>query len=320
MKEFTYKTGDYTLYCKLEYSEQGDRYITIDMHQGNSGILVIPPYIEVEEKMIPVSSVGKKAFLGTTALRQVILPPTMHILDDWAFAQCEHLSQVIVQTDNEVTRNSSDAVEVCDFQIEFGKGVFDDCIHLEDICIGTEKRDTLSALLGAIPCRLKAEYLMRDSDIGSDHWYAKWDTSLSAFLDEDDTEGYTNMVLCGEEDIQRNMPEYIADKRRRKCALCLLRLLHTDCLEALFREKYEKYLLKHCKGSESEEAWEVILSDFGDRMEYYNLFATLGCITENNIDAMISDMGEQHAEAKAYLIDYKQTHFGGGDIFSAFQL
>lgn len=319
MKEFTYKAGDYTLYCRLEQGEAG-AFIAVVMHQGNGGILMIPPYIDVEGRMTAVSVVEKKAFLGTAALRQVILPFTMQKLDDWAFAQCEHLSQVVVQTDAGEADCVSGTGDGCDIRIEFGKGVFDDCVHLEDICIGTDKRDTLSALLGAIPCRLKAEYLLRDSDIGSAHWFSKWDASLSAFLDEDDTEGYTNMVLCGEEDIQRNLPEYIADKRRRKSALCLLRLLHTDHLEQVFREKYETYILKHCKGSESEEAWEVILSDFGDRMEYYNLFARLGCISEQNIDAMILDMGDRHAEAKAYLIDYKQTRLGGGDIFSSFEL
>ncbi len=319
MKEFTYKAGDYTLYCRLEQEEAG-AFVSVVMHQGNGGILVIPPYIDVEGRTAAVSVVEKKAFLGTSALRQVILPFTMQRLDDWAFAQCEHLSQVVVQTDTGDMGRIPGTGNGCDIRIEFGKGVFDDCVHLEDICIGTDKRDTLSALLGAIPCRLRAEYLLRDSGIGSVHWFSKWDTSLSAFLDEDDTEGYTNMVLCGEEDIQRNLPEYIADKRRRKSALCLLRLMHADHLEHAFRVKYEAYILNHCKGSESEEAWEVILSDFGDRMEYYNLFAGLGCISENNIDAMLLDMGDRHAEAKAYLIDYKQTRPGGGDIFSSFEL
>lgn len=319
MKEFVYKTGDYTLYCEVE--QNPERHVVIAMHQGNGSMLVIPAYMEADGESLPVTAIGKKALLAATDLRQVTLPFTMRLLDDWAFAQCENLLQIIVQQPENQTPDASTWMENgYDIHIEFGKGVFDDCIHLDDICIGTGKRDTLSALLGAIPYRLQAEYLLRDNDIGSRHWFAKWDNSLSALLDEDDEEGYTNMVLCGEEDIQRSMPDYIADKRRRKSGLCLLRLLHDDRLESYYRKKYQDYIVKHCKGQKTEEAWEVILSDFGDRLEYYNILADLGCITEDNIDAMLLDMGEQHAEAKAYLIDYRHRSLGGGDIFSSFEL
>lgn len=315
MKEFSHKTGDYTLYCRVD-TNAGKERITVLMHQGNGSFLMVPAYIDFEGRAIPVAVIGKKAFLGVTGLRQVILPETLALIEDWAFAQCDHLITVVVRRENTAELSNGHASRV-----SFGKGVFDDCARLEDICIGTEKRDTCSVLLGAVPYRLNAEYLLRDIDIGSTGWYNKWDNQLSAFLDESDDEGYTNVVLCGEEDIQRSKSEFVSDKRRRKSALCLMRLLYDDGLpdSALSKEKFSDYIRNHCKGAETEEAWEVLLSDFGDRMEYYNLFAELGCVTGDNIDAMLLDMGEQHTEAKAYLIEYKHAKLGG-DIFDAFAL
>lgn len=317
MKEFSYKTGDYTLYCRLDTCVDGEsESITVMMHQGHGSFLTVPAYMEVEGRDIPVTVIGKKAFLGTSGLRQVTLPETLIQLEDWAFAQCEHLAVVIIGR-----KNAAEVLNKAADWVLFGKGVFDDCAKLEHICIGTEKKDACSALLGAVPYRLNAEYLLWDMDIGSARWYSKWDNQLSAFLDERDDAGYTNVVLCGEEDIQRSKSEFVSDKRRRKCALCLMRLMYDDGLSDsdVAREKFSAYILNHCKGAETEEAWEVLLSDFGDRMEYYNLFAKLGCVTTDNIDAMLLDMGEQHTEAKAYLIDYKQTRLDK-DIFSAFVL
>lgn len=317
MKEFSYTTGEYSLYCRLDVVA-GEESVTVMMHQGHGGFLTIPAYMDVEGRDIPVTAVGKKAFLGASGLRQVILPETLIRLEDWAFAQCEHLAVVIIRREN--------AAEALDKALDrglFGKGVFDDCAKLAHICIGTEKTDACSALLGAVPYRLNAEYLLWDKDIGSPEWCNKWDNQLSAFLDERDEAGYTSVVLCGEEDIQRSKSEFVSDKRRRKCALCLMRLLYDKELSASalgsVKDKFADYIRNHCKGAKTEEAWEVLLSDFGDRMEYYNLFAELRCVTDDNIDAMLLDMGEQHTEAKAYLIDYKQTRLGK-DIFGAFVL
>ena len=86
------------------------------------------------------------------------------------------------------------------------------------------------------------------------------------------------------------------------------------------KSKFCAYLLSHTKGCPTEEAWEVLLSEFGEMVEYYKLFARLGGIHQDNIDDMLTDMGERFAEAKAFLLNYKQENFGGGDFFSQFQL
>jgi hypothetical protein len=51
------------------------------------------------------------------------------------------------------------------------------------------------------------------------------------------------------------------------------------------------------------------------------MFADMGCITAENVDDMLLDMDENHAEAKAYVMNYKQENFAGGkDAFDMFVL
>lgn len=308
MREILIEAGSYRLYGSIEKNEFQEE-ISVISFQGKGSSLIVPEAVNYEGMNYIITHIGKKAFLGAS-FREVILPYTIKYIDDWAFAQCEQLCRLVIG------QYENSAYE----QVHFGKGVFSDCRKLEDICIGTTTDSTASKLMGAVPCRLKAEYLFADKEMGTSHWFSKWDASLSSLLDEDDMEGYTDIVLCGEEDIQRSQPEYMSDKRKRKSALCLLRLLYDESLSEAYRERYIDYLKKHCKGAETEEAWEVILSDFGDCMKYYNLFAQIGCINEQNIDAMLLDMGQLHAEAKAYLIEYKRTNYGKADVFSAFEL
>lgn len=306
---FQYKTGGYTLYyvTDKEISDtEAVSHIIITGFSGAGSRLDIPEKLEAGGVLFPVAEIGKKAFLGNGSLREITFPDTMMRIDDWAFAQCDNLNVAAVRTQT-------------GHAITFGRGSFDDCCNLTDVCIDGRK-SSLSALLAAIPCLLKAEYLMRAQDLGSGEWFDKWDSSLASFLSENDEEGYTDVVLCGEEDIQRSVPEYISDKRKRKSRLCLLRLMNRDGLSCDYEDRFTGYLLSHSKGCESEEAWEVILHVFGDDLEYYKLFADIGGITEHNIDGMIADMGECHAEEKAYLISYRQNNFAGADIFDSFTL
>ena len=305
-KELTYNTGNYIL-TLTERERKGKRELTVEMHKGRGGSLVIPGEVELDGELLPVTAIAKKAFLGNRSLRQLTLPASVRRLSDWSFAQCEELTTVISLRKK---------------PLKIARGAFDDCRSLQHICLGYTEPDGLSRLLGACPVRLSADYLLESPDIGSAGWFQNWDTRLSAYLDEEDEEGYTNVVLCGEEDIDASVPEFVAGKRRSKAALCLMRLAQAEegKLAPAYRKKFTEYIMTKTKGCASEEAWEVILHEFGDRMEYYELLARLGGITEENIDAMLEDLSEQHAEAKAYLIRYKQENLTNGSFFDSFSL
>lgn len=303
MFQFDYTYQDVKLQCTLTDS------IAVTGVRGSGSGIVIPAVMEAQGKEYPVRVIGKKAFLGCRWLRSIILPETIEQIEDWAFAQCDHLERICVKRDE---RNDT---------LTLGMGVFDSCNHLENLQLKGENGDSdYGLLLGACVNKLTAEDLLRDEDAGNLHWYEKWDLRLSTFLQEDDSEGYQTLVLCGEEDIQRDLPGFILDKQKLKASLCMLRLLHDNHLQFEMRGQYEAYLISHMKGCESQAAWETIMSDYGDRLEYYELMAAIGGIHKDNIDGMIEDLGGNYPESKAYLIRYKQDHMEVDDVFAAFEL
>ena len=310
------KTGNYilTFRKRSHTSEKGVKTeeLCITGYEGYGALMEIPEKALYEDsegnkRELPVGVVGKKAILGNKSLREVHIPASVRRIGLWAFAQCDQLTTVIF--DKRAGRH-----------VVIERGAFEDDRGIKDICIGYREPDGLSKLVAACCYRLKADHLLNTGDIGSRLWFSKWDTGLSSYLDEPDDEGYTNVVLCGEEDIYASVPDYMAAKRRSKAALCILRLSTPIELEASLKAKFSDYILTHTKGCESEAAWEVLLSDLNGSIEYMELLAGLGGITESNIDAMLKDLEGEHAETKAYLIGYKQKTFTSGDVFDAFKL
>lgn len=294
-EEKSYKQGTTIYYYTIE--EEG---VCITGMAGVGSVLEIPERLDG----LPVRKLGKKALLGCYALTKVRFPATVRELESWAMAQCRNLTTVVLPGE----------------QIVFGNGVFEDCDKMAYICVGGEELNDLSVLLATLPTRLQAEYLLQAGDMGTKAWFSRWDQKLTAFLDEDDEEGYTTLVLCGEEDIIRSVPGYIKDKRMAKAALCYIRLRYCLYLSEDSRRLFEKYILDHTKGCPSDEAWKVLIRDFSEDMEYYKLLAELGGIPAAGIDEMLIELGEENAEAKAFLMKYKMECFGESDAFSRFTL
>lgn len=318
-KEFIYQSYDYKLYCtvKTGLTMLDTDCVHVQLVSGDGSLLAIPDTMTVESydvqgnlytRELPVSVIEKKACLGHRGLLRVEIGSNVREIEEWAFAQCENLKTVVFSGGEEKV------------PVRFGKGVFEDCRRLEILALNGDVEAPMAALLGAVPYRLDAEYLLTGDDIGGEHWYAKWDNRLQAFLNEDDEEGYTNIVLCGEEDIERSVPGFMRDKRRKKSQLCLLRLAHPECLSEDAKAVFTDYLLAHTKGAETEEAWEVLIRKFGDDVTYFELFASIGAIHADNIDAMIVDMKDAHAETKAFLMKYKQENLQAEDVFGMFTL
>lgn len=305
MTTFEYNQDNNRFVCQRNETLGG---IEIIGFRGSSAKITLPEIISFEGTDWELHGIGKKAFLGCSTLRSVILPKTIKEIDDWAFSQCRQLEGVRIE------KNETMA------PVRLGTGVFMDCPKIQYYAPGVDESDDLAVLLATTIHLLPSEDLLRDEDLGNEHWYEKWDQRLFTFLNEKDEEGYTDMVLCGEEDIKRNVPEFASDKRRRKAWLCMLRLMHSSCLESKQKQVLTNYLLSHTKGCETEDAWEVIALEHGNDLTYYQLFAEIGGIHADNIDAMIQDLDAANAEAKAYLIRYKQEHFSSQDFFDQFSL
>ena len=298
------------------FEEDSSGSLVITEVLGNESRLTIPDMIDTDKGQMIIGSIGKKAFMGKSLLRSISLPGTIKELGDWAFAQCSHLNTFIV-------RGCKDEV----VNIEFGRGVFEDCHLLEAVCIGYEQVDARAIMLGAAVWRLPAAYLFMSPDMGQSSWYESWDRSLRGFLEQRDDEGYTDRVLCGEEDISydgigsvdgellSDGVDYIRETRKRKCHLCLTRLKWDDCLEEISRDIFIEYLKNRDIATSGQEAWIVLKDSFGDNIEYFKLYADIGALKYEDIDAMLEDLGDQHAEAKAFLIKYKKENQSDDDFF-----
>lgn len=291
----------------LRYAIEGQTAETVE-YRGKDTEVVIPAEIEGRA----VSRIGKKAFLGNKIIREITLPESVVRIDDWAFAHCAKLSRVILPY----------------HRMEIGQGIFKDCFGLEQIVDeyadeAQSKTEDIAWLLAATMSRLDAFYLFDFENAGRADWVRQWDARMLTLMDREDAEGFSKMLLCGEEDYgskENNLDYYMEQSRRKKVRLAMLRLMHDYGAKEAVKTKLENYLLAHIKGKGTEETWKVVLEEHGDDLRYYQFLTALGGVTENNFQAMMEDMGEAHTEMKAYLMRYHSECHVADDVFATFEL
>lgn len=277
-------------------------------YRGKDTELVIPSVLDG----CAVTDIGKKAFLSNKMIRQISLPESVVRIDDWAFAYCAKLNKIILPY----------------HRMEIGQGIFKECFNLEQIVDeGADERERkttdVAYLLAASMSRLDAFYLFDFENAGTVEWLVQWDNRMRSVMEREDSEGFSKMLLCGEEDYgsQENNIDYYSEQRRReKVRLAMLRLMHDYGLEDSVRAELEAYLSAHVKGQQTEETWRVILEEYGDELRYYQFLTELGGVTAGNFQAIMEDMGESHTEMKAYLMKYHSEQSKGQDAFAAFEL
>lgn len=265
--------------------------------------------VRVPEKAdgLLVAKLDKKAFLSCKLLKEIWLPSGIREIGDWAFAYCSSLESIWLPRR----------------EIFFGRGVFKECGNLTDIRLldeMDEKGEQTGKLLGSVPMKLEADYLFTPKHAGEEDWLRRYDDKLREFLRQPDEDGYTKMVYCGEEDIVANMDNYLAERRRAKARLCFLRLINKIGLEEGFRRELCAYLAEHTRGCDSEAAWEVVFGEHGGEQDYYAAFTDAGCLTEENYDAILSQMGHSFPEMKGYLMRYRSQKMGETDFFDSLSL
>ncbi len=274
-------------------------------YSGRDAALVIPTAVDG----YPVVWIGKKAFLSCKTLQKISLPESLAGIGDWAFAYCAGLEIVILPYSS----------------LEVGQGVFKECTALSQIrdCHDAGENGDVSYLLAATVGMLDAFYLFDPGNAGTGNWLAGFDARVATQMALADNDGFSKMLLCGEEDCgsrDTDVGYYMEQKRRGKVRLAMLRLFHDYGLGETLREELVGYLRNHVKGCESEETWRVILEEHGDERQYYELLTDLGGVNGENFPAMMEDMGERHAEMKAYLMRYYDGLRKKEDAFAQFAL
>ena len=152
-----------------------------------------------------------------------------------------------------------------------------------------------------------------------------------------DRDGYSKMVLCGEEDYgsrENNLDYFLNQKRKSKVRIAFMRLLNPAGLQSEVKEELENYLREHTVGSAAsggilfgnkdadvwDETWQVLLTEHGEDSGYYKLFTEIGCLTEENFDRILSETGENFPEMKAWFLKYKEETIGYTDFFADLML
>lgn len=295
-KEWEFEGG------KLRYLE-GEGGIVITGCKVVQSRVALPDAIEG----VPVTKIDRKAFLSSKQLKEIRLPEGLLALGDWAFAYCSNLIYMWMPKRN----------------LAMGKGVFKECEALAGVFpLGedTVEGHQSGMLLGSVPVKLETDYLFKPGEAGSKKWLAGYDARLREFLMQPDEDGYIKMVYCGEEDIMSNLDLYLAERRRAKSRLCFLRLINPVGLSESFGQELEQYLREHTSGCESQAAWEVVFLENGSRQEYYEVFTQAGCVTEENYDQILSDMGDRCPEMKGYLMRYRSEKMETVDFFATLSL
>lgn len=301
MQEEKLYLGDDT----ITYHRMADG-IRITSYHGNNPVVEVPEQIQDS----PVISIGKKAFLGRKSLKKLVLPKTIRQIEDWAFANCDRLEEIVLSGECE----------------EYGKGVFQGCGFLKKILPAEEQDLTkedyqTGSLLAATISLLDAPHLFTPKLAGSSQWLKQWDSKLLQYLNTKDTQGFTVVVLCGEEDYgsdENSLSYFIRKKRQAKVRLCFLRLLNPVGIQEETQKELRDYLKEHSKGEASEETWQVVLEEHGNEREYYQMMMDCDCIHKDNIEGYLEDLGDSYPEMKSFLLQYKQEKLGVEDFFMSF--
>ena len=266
-----------------------------------------------------VTAIGRKAFLSNKQLMEIRLPSGITRIGEWAFAYCGRLQRIWLPKR----------------KILFEKGAFLQCENLDAI-IMTEVSEIESGdnaamrepeqcdrLLAAAAHKLDAPYLLNVTAAGTPSWLQQWDARLTELIERPDRDGYSQTLLCGEEDYEgrdNDLNYFLIQKRRAKVRLCMLRLMNDIGLSAERKKWLEEYLKNHTKGCASEEAWEVVRDEHGQEPQYFDLLLSCGGVDEQNFDALLSDTGNELAELKAHMLRRKEELFGDRDFFDSLSL
>lgn len=282
---------------KLFYEIQSGQ-ISILSYEGTDHYLEIPDQIEG----YPIIRIAPKAFLGNRHIQQLVLPSSIAEIGDWAFSHMTNFTILTLPAGH----------------ITLGRQVFLDCPALSGIEVSglSEQSPALSAYLAATLMILKKPLLFCPADAGTDHWYAEFDEALCRFLDRPDEEGFEPVYLGWFEDedvMATQLPRYVKQKRLEKAALSMKRLRFPNALQNKAFKIYEAYLSSHF----SDGVWECFCTkEFASDCAYLKLLLDLGCVTELNIDSLLTDVNRIGAcEATAMLLQYQQTHLMKNDFF-----
>lgn len=295
---------------RLLYEIRSEEAVLLS-YEGKDGHLILPESLEDH----PITSIAPKAFLGQRAITHLVLPAHLKVLGDWAFAHMTGLKIL--------------SLPARDIRLE--KQVFLDCpalceIRVQDISEGldTTNDPALPFYLAAVIPILKNPSLFRPDLAGSREWYKSFDRAVYHLLSRPDDEGFEPVYLgwFEDEDVMATQhPAYIKKRQLEKAALSMKRLHFPIHLTKEAEKSYESYIISHFQTG----VWEQFCTpEYAIDPGYLKIFMDLGCVKENNIGSLLSDLNRinshETAEAAAMLLYYKETALLKDDFWDNLRL
>ncbi len=280
-------------------------------------------YIDTKGKII-----NKKEYLGRNDLTEVIIPSSVEIIENWAFAQCKNLVRVAF----------SDNVSY------MGKDIFLDCTSLKQIYVYkvaenpedkifeeiNEKEEFLSEMTAVAFTVFEAYELKNITEVGEKTWLNKWDEACARYIAMDDGCGFSPFLAGGEEDYidkENNYEYYCHIKRLKKVKLILMRLLSEKHyhLEKMIKENFVRYLKEHIESSHDlgvtfGEACEVLVETRYDIDKYYKIYEENNIISSENIEEIIKYTPDDNIELKALLLRFRNNNMTKQNIWNVFDI
>lgn len=309
---------------KISYEIRFEEAVLLS-YEGTDRYLALPEALENR----PLSSIAPKAFLGQRTIEHLVLPSRLKLLASWAFAHMTGLKILSLPPNN----------------IQLEKQVFLDCPALSEIRIlpsdlsenlSVQKHDSLQKMfcitedpalpfyLAAVISVLKNLSLFCPDLAGSEEWYKSFDKAVLYLLSRPDDEGFEPVYLGWFEDedvMATQYPAYIKKRRLEKGALSMNRLRFPIHLSMEAEETYKAYIVSHFQSG----VWERFCTpEYVSDSCYMKLFIDSGCITEDNISLLLSDLNSlnssQAAETMAMLLHHRETALQKEDFWNNLSL
>ena len=272
-KELEYPEGS------LVYSIRDDEAV-LSVCKGQFTSLVLP---EHPFEGVTLTGIGKKAFLGRKTLRKLSLPLSVRSVGDFGFAHCSNLKEL--------------EMPLC----SAGEGIFTGCTCLEKVSFPGMSED--KAALFALSVRFSGPARLSDVEGLDDEWLNRFDAWISALLLQPDDEGFTNQILCGEEEVGlSDRDAYESGQRVIKASLCIQRLLYPEGILPAYESTFIGYIRDHRQGSEKgNESWLAVRDNYPDKA-HFEILERYGCVDDGNRSAMMKSLGDDRQELKSLLM------------------
>ena len=123
--------------------DENSKYLTITSYTGTNPKLIIPSSINVNGEDIPIKVITNDAFVNNETITSVNIPSNVVIIDNYAFAGCSSLNEVIIEENTQLISlgwssfrgcSSLTSIYIPDSVITIGGDAFSGCSNLTIYC------------------------------------------------------------------------------------------------------------------------------------------------------------------------------------------